>query len=160
MESRPSPIHVIENPLDIWEEVIRKPIGEEAVHFCDLSDVVRKYINWTRLLPRVVPFYGNLLIKHFNATIWICILYLAVKANDSPNVVRVLAALGTSFDCASKQEMKTVLGVGVSSSRIIYAHPAKNAIHLRYAIENGVNTMTFDNADELYKIKTIASEAK
>lgn len=55
---RPPMITVLDEPLDIWDEVRRNPIGEEAVHLCDLTDVVRKYLNWTNLLPRVVPFYG------------------------------------------------------------------------------------------------------
>lgn len=52
------PINVLDGPLDVWDEVRRNAIGEEPVHLCDLSDVVRKYINWIHLLPRVVPFYG------------------------------------------------------------------------------------------------------
>lgn len=75
-------------------------------------------------------------------------------------MIRVLAALGTGFDCASKQEMEIVLGVGVPAARIVFAHPTKNAAHLEYAIENCVDTMSFDNEYELHKIKAIAPHAK
>lgn len=75
-------------------------------------------------------------------------------------MLRVLAALGTGFDCASKHEIESVLDVGVSGDRIIFANPAKPARHLKYATSNGVNTMTFDNALELHKIKAIAPNAK
>lgn len=76
------------------------------------------------------------------------------------NVLRVLAALGTGFDCASKNEMESVLDIGVPRSRIIFAHTSKPISHLKYARSNGVQTMTFDNAIELYKIKATAPDAK
>lgn len=56
-----STIQVLDAPLDVWTEVSRHETGDEPVHLCDLTDVVRKYIKWTKLLPRVVPFYGKTL---------------------------------------------------------------------------------------------------
>lgn len=35
-------------------------------------------------------------------------VFTAVKCNDSPIVLKMLAALGTGFDCASKGEIKKV----------------------------------------------------
>lgn len=35
----------------------------------------------------------------------VCVLLLAVKCNDDPAVLSVLAQLGTGFDCASKVRM-------------------------------------------------------
>lgn len=55
----------------------------DAFYVCDLGDVLRKHLRWTRALPRITPFY-------------------AVKCNDSQAVVTTLASLGTGFDCASK----------------------------------------------------------
>lgn len=69
-------------------------------------------------------------------------------------MLRLLAALGTGFDCASKAEIEQVLALGVDPSRIIYAQPCKTKSYVRYAAQHGVKQMTFDNADELYKIKT------
>lgn len=40
-----------------------------------------------------------------------------------------------------------------SPSRIIYANPCKAASFIRHAAKNGVDCMTFDNGDELVKIK-------
>jgi ornithine decarboxylase len=68
-------------------------------------------------------------------------------------VLRLLAELGTGFDCASKAEIEMVLDLGVDPSRIIYAQPCKTKSYVRYAAEKGVKQMTFDNTDELYKIK-------
>jgi ornithine decarboxylase len=67
--------------------------------------------------------------------------------------------MGTGFDCASKAEIDLVLGLGVDPSRIIYAQPCKTKSYLRHAAKVGVKTMTFDNTDELLKIKTCYPDA-
>lgn len=84
----------------------------------------------------------------------------AVKCNDSAIVLELLAALGTSFDCASKGEIKKVKDIGVPSSQIIFANPTKPASHLSAAIGHGIRKMTFDCAIELYKIKKIYPNAE
>jgi ornithine decarboxylase len=66
-----------------------------------------------------------------------------------------MALLGNGFDCASKAEIDFALAAGADPSRIIYAHPCKTQSYLRYASQVGVKLMTFDNADELYKIKAV-----
>lgn len=50
--------------------------------------------------------------------------------------------------------------MGVDPSRIIYAQPCKTKSHLRYAAQNEVKQMTFDNADELHKIKQLHPNAE
>lgn len=72
----------------------------------------------------------------------------------------MLAALDTGFDCASKTEIEQVLSTGVDPSRIIYAQPCKTKSYIRYAAQQGVKQMTFDNADELYKTKTFFPDAE
>jgi len=85
----------------------------------------------------------------------------AVKCNPDPYVIRLLAALGTGFDCASNGEISQVLGVGgIDPARIIFANPCKAVSFVRSAAKMGVETMTFDNADELYKIARAHSNAK
>jgi ornithine decarboxylase len=75
-------------------------------------------------------------------------------------VIRLLAALGTGFDCASKSEIELVLREGVDPSRIIYAQPCKTKSYLRYTAKENVKQMTFDNSDELYKIKALFPDAE
>ncbi|KAJ3270221.1 Antizyme inhibitor 1 [Terramyces sp. JEL0728] len=118
--------------------VTKRDIEEEDPFFvCDLGEVARQYAQWKRLLPRVQPFY-------------------AVKCNPDPAILKVLAKCGTGFDCASK----LAVDAGVDSSRIIYANPCKQASHIKFASSKNVNVMTFDNADELYKIKQVAPESQ
>jgi ornithine decarboxylase len=71
-----------------------------------------------------------------------------------------MANLGSGFDCASKAEIEQVLDLGVDPGRIIYAQPCKTTSYIRYAAQKGVKQMTFDNADELHKIKAVFPEAE
>lgn len=84
----------------------------------------------------------------------------AVKCNPDPQVLRLLAALGTGFDCASKTEIEQVLALGAAPERIIYAQPCKTNSYVRFVKSMGVKQMTFDNADELYKIASLFPEAE
>ncbi|KAG8728871.1 hypothetical protein FRC12_021430, partial [Ceratobasidium sp. 428] len=106
---------------------------ESAFFAADLSKVLLQHERWLHCLPGVEPFY-------------------AVKCNPDPYVLRLLAALGTGFDCASHGEISQVLGLGVDPSRIIFANPCKATSFVRHAAKAGVDMMTFDNQDELFKI--------
>jgi len=93
-------------------------------------------------MPEIQPFY-------------------AVKCNPDPFVIRLLAALGAGFDCASNGEISQVLNIGgIDPSRIIFANPCKAASFVRNAGKMGVDLMTFDNADELYKVARVHPRAK
>jgi ornithine decarboxylase len=94
---------------------------------------VRLWRAWRAALPRVQPFY-------------------AVKCNPEPAICRLLAAMGSGFDCASKAELEQVLALGVPASRIIFAHPCKRASDIRYAREHGIQYTTFDSESELTKL--------
>lgn len=119
--------------------------GRESKHDAffvgDLGDVIKKYRKWCEILPRVEPFY-------------------AVKCNDDPAVLALLASLGTGFDCASKAEIRKVLDVKVPASRIIYANPCKQSSFIEYAAKHNIQLMTFDNEPELHKVKALHPNAK
>ena len=84
-----------------------------------------------------------------------------MKVNPDPEVLRLLASLDdVGFDCASQVELDMILKLGVSPSRIIFAHPCKPSTHLQHAKEMGVKRMTFDNTHELHKIKRLAPDAE
>lgn len=117
------------------------PGEDDAFFVADLGEVYRLHAEWKRRLGRVTPFY-------------------ATKCNPDPQVLRLLAALGTGFDCASIGEIQRILDMGIGPSRIIFAHTCKAMSAIKFACEVGVNQMTFDNADELYKIKRVFPEAQ
>ncbi|KAJ5895221.1 hypothetical protein N7495_006912, partial [Penicillium taxi] len=114
---------------------------EDPFYVADMGEVYRQHMRWKLNLSRVKPFY-------------------AVKCNPDPEVLRLMAQLGNGFDCASKSEIDLALRTGIDPSRIIYAQPCKTKSYLRYAREAGVKQMTFDNVDELYKIKATFPEAE
>lgn len=120
----------------------RSSIGNDnAFYIFDLEDVRLKYEKWVEQIPRVVPFY-------------------AIKSNNAPEIVKLLAKLGTGFDCASVREIEQILQMGVQPNRIIYAHTIKQTSHLQFAADNGVEMVTFDSPAELVKIKRIHPKAK
>lgn len=53
-----------------------------------------------------------------------------------------------------------VLDLGVDPSRIIYANPCKQNSFIKYAAKKNVAMMTFDNEDELHKVKALFPDAK
>lgn len=117
------------------------PGSEDSFFVADLGVVYAQFKRWMACLPRVHPFY-------------------AMKCNGDPKVLQLLAALGTGFDCASRNEIQTILDLGVPQERIIYAHPCKVASYIRYAASVGVEKMVFDNAEELYKCAKYHPTAK
>lgn len=106
---------------------------EDNFYVIDLGALARLHAGWSQLLPRVTPFY-------------------AVKCNPDQGVLATLAALGACFDCASETELASVLGLGVSPDRIVFANPCKRPRDLRYAASKGVTLSTFDTEAELDKL--------
>ncbi|KAI8361849.1 ornithine decarboxylase [Mortierella sp. GBAus27b] len=115
--------------------------ADNAFYVADLGEVYRQHMRWKALLPRIEPFF-------------------AMKCNPDPMVMRLLASLGAGFDCASKNEIQSVLDMGVDPTRIIYANPCKQNSFVKYAYNNKVRMMTFDNAEELHKIKRFHPDAQ
>lgn len=115
--------------------------SKEPFFLVDLNIVANQYALFHSLLPRVVP-------------------YFAIKCNPDHNVISLLNKLGCGFDCASKGELETVLNLGADPFKVIYANPCKQASHIQFAKQSNIQKMTFDNLDELIKIKTIFPDAK
>ncbi|KAG0051043.1 hypothetical protein BGZ89_003663 [Linnemannia elongata] len=82
------------------------------------------------------------------------------ECNPDPMVVRLLAALGAGFDCASMSEIRMMVELGVNPEKIVHANPCKETTQVKYARANNVRMSTFDNEDELLKIKDLFPESK
>jgi diaminopimelate decarboxylase len=119
---------------DIINDFLEDNQSEQAFYIIDLGEITRTYMNWTTMLPDVKPYY-------------------AVKCNPNPVLLEALAALGANFDCASENEMKTIIEITKDPTRIVFANPCKMTSQIRYARSNDVDLMTFDCEEELYKIK-------
>jgi len=106
-----------------------------------MDDIVNKYEQWKRHIPRVKPFY-------------------AMKCNDALPVVEALAHLGIGFDCASSFELDRVIKMGVKPDRIVFANPCKSPSMIRFAKQVGVTLTTVDSVCEVVKIHSIQPKAR
>jgi diaminopimelate decarboxylase len=75
-------------------------------------------------------------------------------------MLEALSSLGANFDCASENEIKSILDITNDPTRILFANPCKMSSQIRYARANDVDSMTFDCEEELYKIKLYHPYAK
>ena len=126
---------------DIINDYLEDNQSDHAFFIIDLGEITKAYNKWTALLPNVKPHY-------------------AVKCNPNPVILEALATLGCNFDCASENEIKTIIEITADPSRIIFANPCKMSSQIRYARANDVDLMTFDCEEELYKIKLYHPYAK
>ncbi|MFC1620696.1 type III PLP-dependent enzyme [Candidatus Omnitrophota bacterium] len=97
------------------------------------SALQKQYARFRKCLPDITPYY-------------------AIKANPNPAIIKTFVKLGASFDVASAAEMKLVLRLGASPSKIIFANTIKSSEDIQAARRRRVRLMTFDNEPELYKI--------
>lgn len=118
----------------ILNEIINQNNETDPFYIVDINQINIQHQKWINNLPTIKPYY-------------------AVKSNNDPKILERLNKLNTNFDCASLEEIKRVLSLGVHPSRIIYAHPCKQISHIKYASANGIDIMTFDSIEELDKIK-------
>lgn len=119
---------------DIINTITETNQSNDAFFIINLGEVIQQYKQWKELLPNVLPFY-------------------AIKSNPNPVIIKLLSCLGTGFDCASKNEIALVKEVCKENTKIIYANPCKENSQIQYARANDVDLLTFDDENELYKIK-------
>jgi ornithine decarboxylase len=119
----------------------------------DHEEIRKNYQTFKKYLPRVEPYY-------------------AIKANAIPEVIETLFHEGASFDVASWQEFKiinksltTILWPCMQQytdwihDKIIYSNCIKSPSTLQtFACYNPL--MTFDNSDEIQKIKENAPNSR
>lgn len=79
-------------------------------------------------------------------------IYYAVKANPAPEILRLLAGLGSNFDCASVAEIEMALKAGADASRISYGNTIKKERDIARAYALGVNLFAVDSHEEVEKI--------
>ncbi|XP_054161162.1 ornithine decarboxylase-like [Oppia nitens] len=127
-------IEFIENNIDLNN-------SELPYSIFNVEDVIEKYSQWCRLMPRISPYY-------------------AVKANPSLPLLKVLNKLGVGFDCASQHEIETVLELGAKPESIIFANTCKTNASLDYSRNENIDCMTFDCLEELKKIQIRHPEAR
>jgi ornithine decarboxylase len=105
-------------------------------------DVVRdNYAAFARALPDTRVFY-------------------AVKANPDPEILKLLAELGSCFDTASVAEIEEVLAAGAGADRISFGNTIKKERDIKRAYELGVRLYAVDSEAEVEKVARAAPGAK
>jgi ornithine decarboxylase len=87
-------------------------------------------------------------------------VFYAVKANPSPEVLSLLAGLGSCFDTASVAEIEMVLAAGAAPDRISYGNTIKKERDIARAFALGVRLFAVDCKAEVEKIARAAPGAK
>jgi ornithine decarboxylase len=83
-------------------------------------------------------------------------IYYAVKANPAPEVVSLLAEMGSNFDIASRAELDMVLSLGVQAERLSFGNTIKKARDVAYFYEKGVRMFATDSKEDLRNIASAA----
>lgn len=107
----------------------------------DLDVVADNYDRFAHALPDARVFY-------------------AVKANPAPEVLELLARLGSSFDCASVVEIEQVLATGAGADRISYGNTIKKERDIARAFALGVRLFAVDCEAEVEKVARVAPGAR
>jgi ornithine decarboxylase len=107
----------------------------------DLDVIAENYATLRRVLPLAEIFY-------------------AVKANPAPEILSLLANLGSSFDAASLFEIEQCLEVGAAPERVSYGNTIKKERDIASAFRHGIRVFAFDSEVELEKITTAAPGSK
>jgi ornithine decarboxylase len=87
-------------------------------------------------------------------------IYYAIKANPAPEVLALLAKLGSSFDTASVNEIDMVLATGASADRISFGNTIKKQSDIAAAHARGVRLYALDSEGELDKLAAAAPGSK
>ena len=118
-------------------EFLRKRKDEGPCLVVDLDVVRDNYTAFAKALPDTRVFY-------------------AVKANPAPEVLALLAKLGSCFDTASIPEIEMVLAAGATPDRISYGNTIKKERDIARAFTLGVRLYAVDCKAEVEKVSRAA----
>src|SRR5258708_23649446 len=87
-------------------------------------------------------------------------VFYAVKANPAPEVLNLLASMGSCFDCASVAEIQMALAAGASPDRVSYGNTIKKERDIARAFALRIRLFAVDCSAEVVKIAHAAPRAK
>src|SRR6201985_438615 len=83
-------------------------------------------------------------------------VFYAVKANPAPEVLSLLASMGSCFDCASVAEIQMALAAGAAPDRVSYGNTIKKERDIARAFELGIRLFAVDCKAEVEKVARAA----
>jgi ornithine decarboxylase len=87
-------------------------------------------------------------------------IFYAVKANPAPEVLKLLADLGSCFDTASVAEVEMALNAGATPDRISYGNTIKKERDIATAHQLGISLFAVDCEGEVEKVARAAPGAR
>jgi len=114
-------------------DFLRRNRPEGPCLVVDLDVVRQNYLAFARAMPDSRIFY-------------------AVKANPAPEILSLLAGLGSNFDCASVQEIDMALAAGATPDRISFGNTIKKERDVAAAFGRGVRLFAVDCEAEVDKV--------
>jgi len=122
-------------------DFLRQRTDEGPCLVVDLDVVRDNYNAFAKALPDTRVFY-------------------AVKANPAPEVLSLLASLGSCFDAASVPEIEMVLAAGCAADRISFGNTIKKERDIARAYALGVRLFAVDCVPEVEKVARAAPGSK
>jgi ornithine decarboxylase len=107
----------------------------------DIEVVRENYHKFARALPDSRVFY-------------------AIKANPAPEILKLLAELGSCFDAASVGEIQMAFAAGASADRISFGNTIKKEADIARAYAMGVRLFAVDCKAEVEKVARAAPGSK
>ncbi len=124
---------------------IRRHLADNAydgpILIVDREQVRENYLAFAKALPDTRVFY-------------------AVKANPAPEILSLLAELGSCFDTASVAEIDMALATGVSPERVSFGNTIKKERDVAAAYARGIRLFAVDCESEVEKIARAAPGSK
>jgi len=87
-------------------------------------------------------------------------IFYAVKANPAPEILSLLAGLGSNFDTASVTEVEMALAAGATPDRISYGNTIKKERDIARAHQLGISLFAVDSHEEVEKVSRAAPGAR
>lgn len=122
-------------------EFLRNRCDDGPCLVVDLDVVRENYLAFAHALPDTRVFY-------------------AIKANPAPEVLALLAGLGSCFDAASIPEIEMALAAGATPDRISFGNTIKKERDVASAFALGVRLFAVDCKAEVEKIARAAPGAR
>jgi ornithine decarboxylase len=86
-------------------------------------------------------------------------LYYAMKSNPDSKLLRLVSGLVDGIDVASYGEVSLATAAGVAPERLFHSNPIKKDTDIISCVRHGVQWFTFDNPDEIPKLRAHAPDA-
>jgi diaminopimelate decarboxylase len=143
----------------IWKSVAELENRKGVLFFdgCDVRKLAKQFgtplyvysqnriqSNYRRLVQAYQTYYPNFQV------------YYAVKANNNPAIVSVLAKEGSGADASCITEILIAKKAGVSQDKILYSGVYNANRDLQYAVENGVR-LNLEDITQLDRLASIAN---